>query len=238
MDMDNQCSMFERPSVAAFPQIGQPTYRKVNFNIISAYQFDRGFPDQSSSDAFHQETEDLFIAAGWEFHKVSRSSGSCDTVHLGKSELYLHPMDIAGIIAVELVPEVEKLIHQAKTFRLNVTREGKGYIEMDDDTYRQYLESRREEIQSAILTHFQTKRRNLFKTGDQSMAIARPFMLHRMEAKNLCSPYDDLSIPYVHGLIEEMVTDGRLTASPTRNGRGLRTTNASKAPKKRQQESR
>ena len=238
MDKDNQLSMFERPSDSAFPQIGQPPYRNVHFNIISAYQYDKGFPDQASSDAFHQETEDLFTAAGWEFHKVSRSSGSCDTVHLGKSELYLHPMDIAGIIAVELIPEVEKLIHQAKTFRLNVTREGKGYIEMDDDTYRQYLESRREDIQTAILTHFQTKRRNLFKTGDQSEAIARPFLLHRMEAKNLCSPYDDLSVSYVHGLIEEMVTDGRLTASPTRNGRGLRTTNAAKAPKKMRQESR
>ena len=238
MDMDNQFSMFERPSDSAFPQVGQPTYRKVNFNIISAYQYGGGFPDQTAADAFYRETEDLFTAAGWEFHKVSKGSGSCDTVHLGKSELYLHPMDIAGIIAVELIPEVEKLIHQAKTFRLNVTREGNGYIEMDDDTYRRYLESRREDIQTAILTHFQTKRRDLFKTGDQSEAIARPFMLYRMEAKNAYTCCDDLSIPYVRGLIEEMVTDGRLTAAPTRHGRGLRTTGVTKPPRKKQRESR
>lgn len=70
------------------------------------------------------------------------------------------------------------------------------------------------------------------------MDIARPFMLHRMEAKNLCSRYDDLSVSYVHSLIEEMVTDGRLTAASTRYGRGLRTTNASKASNKRRRESR
>ena len=237
MDMDNQFSMFERPSDSTFPQVGQPKYKNVHFNIISAYQYDRGFPDQSSSDAFHQETEDLFTAAGWQFQKAG-SSSSCDRVILGKSELHLHPMDITGIIAVELIPDVEKLIHQASTFRLNVARECEGYIEMDDDTYRQYLESRREDIQAAILTRFQTRRRNLFIAGDQSEAIARPFMLHRMEAQNAFTCCDDLSIPYVRGLIEEMVTDGRLTAAPTRHGRGLRTTGVTKPPRKKQRESR
>lgn len=237
MNMDNQFSMFERPSDSAFPQIGQPTYRNVHFNIISAYQYDVGFPDQAAADAFRQETADLFTAAGWQFHE-SKTSGICDRVSLGKSELYLHPMDIAGIISMELIPKVEELIQQAKTFRLNIARECEGYIEMDDDTYRQYLESRREDIEAAILAHFQTKRKNLFKTGDQSMDLARPFMLHRMEAKNLCSRYDDLSVSYVHSLIEEMVTDGRLTAASTRYGRGLRTTNASKASNKRRRESR
>ena len=237
MDIDNQRSIFEQSSDSVFPQVGQPTYRNVHFNIISAYHYGDGFPDQASSDAFHQETESLFTAAGWQFQKA-RSSSSCDRVILGKSELHLHPMDITGIIAVELVPKVEELIRQAKTFRLNVVRECEGYIEMDDDTYRQYLESRREEIQTAILTHFQTRRSNLFKTGDQSETIARPFMLYRMEAKDLCARSADLSVSYVRGLIEEMVTDGRLTASPTRYGRGLRTTGVTKPPRKKQRESR
>ena len=107
---------------------------------------------------------------------------------------------------------------------------------MDDDAYRQYLDSRREEIRTAILTCCQTKRRNLYKTGDLSEYIASPFMLHRMGAKNLSSRYDDLSAAYVRDLIEEMVADGRLTAASTRYGRGLRTTGAAKPTKKKQRE--
>ena len=158
MDLDSQLCFYEPPSNADFPQIGYPTYRDVHFNIISTYRFDEGFPDQAAADAFRQETTELFTAAGWQIHKA-RDSWSSDKAILGKSELFLHPMDITGIISVNLIPEVEKLIHQAKSFRLNITRESTEYIEMDDDTYRRYLDSRREEIRTAILTCCQTKRR-------------------------------------------------------------------------------
>ena len=212
-------------------------YRNVHFNIISAYDYETGFPDMASADAFHQEIIDMFTAAGWQVRKAKSSSAN-DRAFLGKSELCLHPMDVCGIISEELIPEVESLIKQATTFRHNITRLGDAYVEMDDAAYRQYLDSRREEIQTAVLTHFQTRRRNLFKTGDQSEAIARPFMVNRMESKDIPAPCYDLSVEYVRTMIEEMVTDGRLTASPTRYGRGLRTTGVTKPPKKRQRESR
>ena len=41
MDLDSQLCFYEPPSNADFPQIGNPTYRDVHFNIISAYRFDR-----------------------------------------------------------------------------------------------------------------------------------------------------------------------------------------------------
>ena len=230
--MDDQISLFGGPSEPTPPKTAGETYKDVHFNIISAYRYDEGFPDQASAEAFHQEIADLFTRAGWQFQKA-RSSSSNDRAALGKSELYLHPMDVCGIIAVDLIPKVEEIISQARTFRLNVTRVGETYIEMDDAAYRQYLESRREDIQTAILTHFQTKRRNLFKTGDQSEYIARPFMIHRMEAKDLPARSADLSVPYVRSLIEEMVADGWLTAAPTRHGRGLRTTGVVKTSKRK-----
>ena len=102
---------------------------------------------------------------------------------------------------------------------------------MSDSDYRNYLESRKEEIQAAIPEHFKTARRNLFRAGDHSGVIARPFLIHRLEAKE--SSGKDLSVLYVRELIEDMISDGRLTISQTRYGRGIRTAGGRKSKKSR-----
>ena len=201
------------------------------FYIDSAYRYGDGFPDEASRDAFNQEVTDLFRQAGWDIQK-GKLSGECDYAlkNDGKQSLYLHPMQISGIVQAESVPEIESLLAQATTFRLRETRGFKQYVEMSDEEYGKYLDSRRGEMEAAILERFKTRRRDRFRTGDHSDYIARPFILHRMETRNRYE--EDKATAYVRNLIEEMIADGRLTTAETRYGRGIRTTGAVKAPKK------
>ena len=200
------------------------------FYIDSAYQYGDGFPDEASRDAFNREVTDLFRQAGWDIRK-GRLSGECDYAvrDSGRESLYLHPMEFAGIIRPESVPEIESLLAQATTFHLRETRGFKQCVEMSDEEYGKYLDSRRGEMEAAILERFKTRRRDRFRTGDHSDCIARPFILHRMETRN---HYEEEKVTaYVRNLIEEMIADGRLTTAETRYGRGIRTTGAVKAPK-------
>ena len=93
-------------------------------------------------------------------------------------------MEFVGVIRTESVPEIESLLAQAKTFRLRETRGFKQYVEMSDEEYGKYLDSRRGEMEAAILERFKTRRRDRFRTGEHSDYIARPFILHRMETRN------------------------------------------------------
>jgi len=202
------------------------------FYIDSAYQYGNGFPDDASRDAFTQEAADLFRQAGWDIKTGDQRAGKCDTALRdgGRESLYLHPMEFVGVVRTESVPEIESLLAQAKTFRLRETRGFKEYVEMSDEEYGKYLDSRRGEMEAAILERFKTRRRDRFRTGDHSDHIARPFILHRMETRNRYE--EDKATAYVRNLIEEMIADGRLTTAETRYGRGIRTTGAVKAPKK------
>ena len=204
------------------------------FYLDSAYRHDEGFPDAASRDAFTQEAADLFRQAGWNIQK-GKLSGECDYAvrDNGRDALYLHPSEFSGIIRPESVPEIESLLAQAKTFRLRETRGFQEYVEMSDEEYGKYLDSRRGEMEAAILERFKTRRRDRFRTGDHSDCIARPFILHRMETRNRYE--EDKATAYVRNLIEEMIADGRLTTAETRYGRGIRTTGAVKAPKKARQ---
>ena len=202
------------------------------FYIDSAYQYGDGFPDDASRDAFNQEVADLFRQAGWDIQK-GKLSGECDYAVKNNESLYLHPMEFAGVIRTESVPEIKSLLAQAKTFRLRETRGFKEYVEMSDEEYGKYLDSRRGEMEAAILERFKTRRRDRFRIGDHSDCIARPFILHRMETRNRYE--EDKATAYVRNLIEEMIADGRLTTAETRCGRGIRTTGAVKAPKKARQ---
>ena len=201
------------------------------FYIYSAYQYGDGFPDESSRDAFNREVTDLFRQAGWDIRK-GRLSGECDYAvrDSGRESLYLHPMELAGVVRTESVPEIESLLAQATTFRLRETRGFKQCVEMSDEEYGKYLDSRRGEMEAAILERFKTKRRDRFRIGDHSDCIARPFILRRMQTRNHYE--EDKATAYERTLIEEMIADGRLTTAETRYGRGIRTTGAVKAPKK------
>lgn len=120
---------------------------------------------------------------------------------------------------------------RAVTFRRVRTYGGNEYVEMSDGAYRTYLESRREEIEAAILEHFKMKRVNLYLSGEQAEIIARPFKVCRLEAVKAYQP--DLSVLYVRELMEGMIADGRLAVAENRSGKGVGSVGALKPSQKK-----
>ncbi|MBP5719399.1 MAG: hypothetical protein J6X53_10600, partial [Abditibacteriota bacterium] len=147
----------------------------------------------------------------------------------GKETLFLYPREISGIVLDNSVPEIESLLAHASTFRHIQTYGRTEYVEMSDEAYLAYLESRRGEIEAAIRECFKTKRVNLHLTGEQAEIIARPFKVYRLESLKAYQP--DLSVLYVRKLMDAMIADGRLTVAETRSGRGARAAGALKRPR-------
>ena len=203
-------------------------YRQTHFTILSAYEWNKGFPNRKSADAFYEELGELFRSAGWEY-KPEDGCGSDACALRGKETLFLYPREISGIVLDNSVPEIESLLAHATTFRHIRTYGRTEYVEMSDEAYLAYLESRRGEIEAAILERFKTKRGNLYLTGEQAEIIARPFKVYRLESLKAYQP--DLSVLYVRKLADAMIADGRLAVAETRSGKGVRAAGALKRPR-------
>lgn len=83
--------------------------------LRSQYDYDSYWPDEDAKSLFREESRGLFQKAGWELRPGR--NGACDTVTKGKQELYLYPMNFSGIIRMDEVPRIEKLLGGAKSFR-------------------------------------------------------------------------------------------------------------------------
>lgn len=195
-------------------------YRQVYFRIDSKYTYSEGWAnDEEAAAAFCEETRQLFQSAGWAV-QISSNSSICDTAVKGQQELYLHPMNFSGVILEEEIPGIETLLARATTFRCRRTDCFEKYLELNDEDYWTLLETQRDEIIAAILERYRTKRKNLFKVGEAATGIARQFTIRRLCDKEGNRNKANL---YVSQLIEELIADGRLLTTKTKNGWGIRT---------------
>ena len=194
-------------------------YKEVYFYLDSQYKYGQGWLSEEDAEGFHDEINRLFSGAGWKIRKDSLS-GACDSAFKGKQELYLHPMMLSGVMLPEEIPGVEELLCGAETVRLRETRTFKTYLDMDDRAYEAYLESRRDEMVSAILEGYRTKRRNLYVAGDQSGRIAKPFIIPRLASRKQSG---DMAEAFIGRLTGELLAEGRIVTAETRHGVGYRT---------------
>lgn len=193
-------------------------YRKVYFRIRSRYQFDSGWPAEADAAKFHEESRSLFQSAGWDLQPGGDSTS--DTVIKGQQELYLHPMNFSGIIEMDEIPAIQELLKDAKSFRCYGFDCYERYWELTDKEYLAQLETKREEITHEILERCRTKRKNLYITGPVALNVAQKFSVHRLcdkEGKH------NLANRFVGELMEQLVQDGLLVTTKTRNGPGVRT---------------
>lgn len=197
-------------------------YREVYFRIDSAYQGNYGWTSAKDKVAFKEETRRLFQDAGWTLH-VGERDCVCDTVTKGLQNLYLHPMNFSGVILENEIPAIEVLLAKATTIRWQATDRMAIYYEMTDDEYLKYLESRRDEIITAILEHCKTKRSNLYHVGDFTLGIADRFSVHR-----LCDVdgHRNRAYKYVSELVDQLINEGQLITANTKKGPGIRTATA------------
>lgn len=195
-------------------------YQKIYFYIDSDYQYSRGFSSDAADLLFHTEVKSIFESIGWRV-EPGRLSGSSPSAFKGKQELYLHPMSFSGVILSEDIPEIEGALRTTKTFRLRNVGRFEQYEDMSDERYRSYLDTRRDDMIKAILEFCQTKRRNLYRTGNLCETIGKQFKIHRLQTKN--NSDGDLAYLRVAELVAELLTDGKLVFSKTKNGPGFRT---------------
>ena len=195
------------------------TYREIGISIHSAYS--QGWPDDISQRAFRTETRKLFRDAGWQVEEKPLDSGHCDTVRNGKDALYLHPDLFSGVMQEDHIPELQRLLSGANTFRVLGTDLHRECFDLTDEEYRQRLEEQTERIDNAILEACKTKRKNLFHTGSIAERIGRQFTVRRLTDWEQSGPY--IAEGYVGERIEQLIADGRLITAQTRYGQGLRT---------------
>ena len=191
------------------------TYREIGISIRSAYS--QGWPDDISQRAFRTETRKLFRDAGWQVEETPLDSGYCDTVRNGKDALYLHPDLFSGVMQEDHIPELQRLLSGANTFRVLGTDLRRECFELTDEEYRQRLEEQTERIDNAILEACKTKRKNLFRTGAIAERIGQQFAIRRLPDWERSGPY--IAEGYVGERIEQLIADGRLIIAKTRYGR-------------------
>ena len=179
------------------------TYREIGISIRSAYS--QGWPDDASRLAFRTETRKLFRDAGWQVEETPLDSGHCVTVRNGNDALYLHPDLFSGVMQEDHIPELQRLLSGANTFRVLGTDLRRECFDLTDEEYRQRLEEQTERIDNAILEACKTKQKNLFRLQDWERS----------------GPY--IAEGYVGERIEQLIADGRLIIAQTRYGQGLRT---------------
>lgn len=194
-------------------------YQNMYFYLDSGYTHGRGYPSPEAKEAFHAEIDRLFLEAGWEIRPGS-ADAACETARRGRSELYLHPMMVNGVIRKDETGAVQGILERGTVFRLREIRGFDEYADMDDNAYRHYLQGRRDEMETAVLEFYRTKRKNLYRTGDTASAIARPFVIKRLQSKDQCG---DMATQFINDITGGFIGDGRLVTALTRSGLGVRT---------------
>ena len=139
----------------------------------------------------------------------------------GNDALYLHPDLFSGVMQEDHIPELQRLLSGANTFRVLGTDLRRECFDLTDEEYRQRLEEQTERIDNAILEACKTKQKNLFRTGPIAERIGQQFAIRRLQDWERSGPY--IAEGYVGERIEQLIADGRLIIAQTRYGQGLRT---------------
>ena len=127
--------------------------KKVNFSLNSGYKWGLGM-DPYKMKKFEEEIRQLFGKIGWNIEKGDAVTG--DTVTKGINNLYIHPMEITGIIEENLIPIVESVLLKGKTFSLTETEIIEDVEDWDDDQYKKYLDTQKESIKETILEYIES----------------------------------------------------------------------------------
>jgi hypothetical protein len=198
-------------------------YRHVYFRIESGYVWSKGHtPEQS--EAFHKEIDEIFLSDGWEIQK-SKGSAGCETAVKGKEQLYLHPMDLSGVVLEENIPHIESLLSDRETFKHRMTDVYEQVFDISKDEYLQMLKDKEEYIKQDILTACTTPRRNLFITQVHSIInkVLNKYRIKRIDHYIGVYSSGDSDYQYVLNVWERLLEDKKIITGETKNGKGYRT---------------
>lgn len=136
-------------------------YVNTYFRVNSGYVWGEGHPEELNT-AFRKEIEEIFSTLGFEITNPTQSY-YCQTGTRENESLYFHPQALSGFIKQESIPLIEEALKSAKSFKHYHTDTYEKALNYTREEFRSKLEGCRQDIEMAILTAFQTKRKNLFK---------------------------------------------------------------------------
>lgn len=197
-------------------------YARVYFRMeAKGYQYPSFSFSEEDGAAFDKELISVFSELGWTCSESSYH-GRCATWTKGKSNLYLHPQNFSGEVLKNEIKTVAEAIRKKDTFRLRWVELYETIYDMTDESYKEYLQSKKVEIKRALFKNCHTTRRNLYHQKFQvAMQLARRFRLHRIALIDIEDTWEEQTIKYIAQVMDEMVADGFLVLTKASYGQDL-----------------
>lgn len=201
-------------------------YKHVYFRLNSGYEWGKGM-DQAKTENFYSDILALFDAEGWTIKEPYRQ-GSGATVTNGTSSLYIHPQSASGYVTEDLIPAVSAALQHGCTFQHYATDIYDTAYNWTARQYREYLNSKRGDISTALLEAFKTPRRNLYKFDYNALPVViSKFHVQRLDGQNgLCT--GDITEQVIREMFTALVNTGKIDKGETKHGPAYRT-----APRRR-----
>lgn len=202
-------------------------YKKVYFRINTPLYYNSkygvGWGTLEDGELFKKTITDLFINSGWEIKK-ERFNGGCNTITKDKQELYLHPQEVSGVVIVENIPAIEKLLSNGDLFKFEKTDIYEDVFDITDEEYIDILKSKQTEIEQAILKTYTTKRKNLFVTSTWTPLnnILDKYRIKRLSHYIGVYSSSNADVQWISELFESLVNEGKITTAQTKHGIGYR----------------
>lgn len=196
-------------------------YKHVYFRLESGYVWGEGM-DQAKTENFYSDILALFEADGWTIAEPY-SSGSGATVTNGNSSLYIHPQEASGYVTEDLIPAVSAALEHSCTFEHYATDIYDTAYNWTARQYREYLNSKRGDINAALLEAFKTPRRNLYKFDYNALPVViSKFHVQRLDGQNgHCT--GDITEQVIREMFTALVNTGKIDKGETKHGPAYRT---------------
>lgn len=196
-------------------------YKHVIFCLNSGYVWGKGM-DQAKTEKFYSDILALFDAEGWTIKEPYRQ-GSGATVTNGNSSLYIHPQEVSGYVTEDLIPAVSAALEHGCTFQHYATDIYDTAYNWTAQQCRDYLHSKRGDINAALLEAFKTPRRNLYKFDYNALPVViDKFHVQRLDGQNgHCT--GDITEQEIREMFTALVNTGRIDKGETSRGPAYRT---------------
>lgn len=212
-------------------------YVNVHFRIEPKnWEYQYGyFNSDEAGKAFDEEKTKVFQSIGWHIDKFD-NGGYCIEVSKGKAELYCHPQDFSGNVLKNDVKQIAEALADNKYFTLRWVDVYETVIDVSDNEYLSYLETRKDEAKKLIFQNGKTKRHYMYKTRyDICDGIGKKIMKPRIGCRSVYQ-CDNITLDFVGSVIDELVSAGYMYQIEEREILYVRTLNKTELKKNKLKE--
>ena len=187
------------------------------------------FDDDKDRVSFRKEVRTIMEDLGWHFS----NDYDCEPTK-EKSHLYIHPQDISGEMLKKEVRQLAEAFENNQTFYLRWVDIYDTVLDITDEEYNTYLETKKDEIIKIVLKNSVTKRTNkYFYIYNVAKIVADKIRLIRIgdnDGRNYGVGY---TAKYIIEVIDGLIKDGYLVKAEQNNNTYIRTINKTEQKQKK-----